>query len=231
MATATELLVSTEDVWFDVDLQSRQIIIPKAITNLGAKSDSDVMKVRFKLPRFYYDVDFADFKFGIDYTNAEGEPDRYEPEKITVEDDIVTFVWTVGRHAAMYQGTVTFGLCGKRLNPDDPDNPHNEFHTTKASLPILDAMETCEAAIVEHIDLLEQWREQLFDRVVTDEQIATALNDYLEENPIDITVDTTLSTSGAAADAKAVGDKIGMIDSVLDELHAYAQALISGGGS
>lgn len=165
MATADEILAAEfglDDIWFEVDLLSRQIVIPKAVTNLGVQSDADVMHVRFKLPRFYYDVDFSEFKIGIDYTNAEGEEDRYEPKDIKIVGNVVTFTWIVGRHAALYKGNVTFGLCAKRLNPADPDDPHNEFHTTKATLPILDGMETCEEAIVMHTDLLEQWREQLF---------------------------------------------------------------------
>ena len=173
MATAEELLAGElidTGTWFEVDLLSRRITIPKEITNLGAKGDEDFMRARFKLPRFYYDIDFADFELGIDYTNAEGEEDRYEPKDVVVGDDAVTFTWIVGRHAALYNGNVTFGLCAKRLNPADPDDPFNEFHTTKASLPILDAMETCGEAIIEHTDLLEQWRIALFGIGDTEEQ-------------------------------------------------------------
>lgn len=165
MATVDEILAAefgNDDVWFEVDLASRQIIIPKTITNLGVKSDADVVHVRFKLPRFYYGVDFADFKIGIDYMNAKGVEDRYEPEDVTVSADVLTFTWIVGRNAALFDGNVTFGLCVKRLNPADPADPLNEFHTTKASLPILDGMETCEEAVIMHTDLLEQWRAQLF---------------------------------------------------------------------
>lgn len=196
MATADELLaneLNTEDTWCEIDLQSRQIVIPKSISNLGTKSEADVVHVKFRLPRFYHDVDFADFKFGIDYTNAQGEPDRYEPKNITVEDDVVTFTWVVGRHAALYNGTVTFGLCAKRLNPDDPDDPLNEFHTTKASLPILDSMETCEEAVLEYTDLLEQWRAELFGknldyRYLTDRTTGAKYELYVENGKLKMEV-------------------------------------------
>lgn len=44
-----------------------------------------------------------------------------------------------------------------------------------------------------------------------------------------VELDTTLSQEGKAADAKAVGDRIGDIETALTELHTYAQALVSGG--
>lgn len=42
----------------------------------------------------------------------------------------------------------------------------------------------------------------------TDKQVRTAVDAYMEENPVAITVDPTLSQEGQAADAKATGDKI-----------------------
>lgn len=207
MATADEILAAElglDDVWFEVDLASRQIIIPKSITNLGARSDADVMHARFKLPRVYYGLDFAQCKIGIDYTNANGEEDRYEPKDVKVQSDTITFTWVVGRHAALYQGNVTFGLCIKRLNPENPDDPHNEFHTTKASLQILDSMETCEEAIVIHTDLLEQWREQLFgqkDSLVADitaegeKQVAAVTAEGIaQKEAVALKGETTLAT-------------------------------------
>lgn len=163
MTTADEILASElgfENVWFEVDLEDRVIRIPKGVTNLGVKSDEDVKHVRFKMPRVYHDSDLSTFKIGIDYTNAEGEPDRYEPTDIAIAGDLMTFTWVVGRHAAIYNGNVTFSLCCKKT--DSAGNVIKELHTTDAVLPILKGTETCEFAIVEHTDLLEQWREQLF---------------------------------------------------------------------
>ena len=48
---------------------------------------------------------------------------------------------------------------------------------------------------------------------VTPEQIAEAVNNYLDENPVQATtIDATLTQSGQAADAKAVGDAIANIE-------------------
>lgn len=42
----------------------------------------------------------------------------------------------------------------------------------------------------------------------TDEQVKQAVDSYMKENPVNITVDPTLTKEGQAADAKATGDKI-----------------------
>lgn len=166
MATADELLAMTsetdDNTWFEVDLVKRTINIPKRITNIGVESDDDVQVVKFKMPRFYNNVDFSDFIVGINYTNAAGEGDRYEPTDVTVLDDTITFSWIVGRHAAMHKGNVHFSLCLKKVDPSDPASVIGEFNTTIASLPILEGLETSEQAIAEFTDLLEEWRNQLF---------------------------------------------------------------------
>ena len=65
----------------------------------------------------------------------------------------------------------------------------------------------------------------------SDEDIANAVESYLEENPIEaVDLDTTLSKSGQAADAKAVGDAIGNIETALDGILAIQNELIGGDG-
>lgn len=242
MATATELLASSnasksDSMWFDIDLTSRAIVIPKQITNLGVRSDADAMKVRFRLPRFYGDIDFAKCRIGIDYTNAEGEEDRYEPDDVTATDETVTFSWIVGRHAAMYEGVVTFGLCIKQLDPADPTVPIHEFHTTKASLPILEGMETCEEAIIEYTDLFEQWRAQLFgekDSLIaeineaadakTREILATIPDDYTKTNN---RASEAIRTKADAIVETAEGDTIIITDAsddYLRDLHIFGKS-------
>lgn len=67
---------------------------------------------------------------------------------------------------------------------------------------------------------------------VSDEDIANAVNAYLEENPVEaVELDTSLSKTGAAADAKAVGDKLGSIESALDSIIAIQNNLIGGDGA
>lgn len=69
---------------------------------------------------------------------------------------------------------------------------------------------------------------------LTDEQIAEALGNYLEENPItDIEVDESLTQGGKAADAKAAGDAIKktIIVSETEPESEFTRAYVKPGGT
>lgn len=164
MATADELLATrvVEEECFLIDLATRTISIPKSVPVLGVESDEDVMRVKFKLPRFYYHSDFSKFIIGVNYVNAQGVKDRYEPDDIVVGSDYITFSWVVSRLAAITAGNVTFSLCLKKMSMTEPGVTDDEFNTTPATLPIIKGLEVSQAIVQEYSDVLEQWRQQLF---------------------------------------------------------------------
>ncbi len=57
-------------------------------------------------------------------------------------------------------------------------------------------------------------------------ELATALENL---DPSGVALDTTLTQSGKAADAKAVGDKLGDIETALDSIIEIQNGLIGGG--
>lgn len=165
MATAEELLAqatgdSAENNILVIDRDLRTIQIPSGVKNLGVESDDEVLTVQFKMPSTYCGIDLSTFKIRINYLNAKAEGDVYEVADLQKVDDYMTFSWTVGRHAALYKGTVKFNVCLKEIDSDN--NVTREFNTTIATLPILEGLETGEQVIAEYGDILEQWRAQLF---------------------------------------------------------------------
>lgn len=175
MATAEQLLaeVTEVDKKLYIDFDTRQILIPDCIHQLGVESDDDVKKLTFNVPRFYYDTDLAEFNIYINYMNAKKEGDVFEVSKDDViidEGNTLTFDWIVGRHAVAYKGTAIFNVCMKKgsMQPDPEDETQEifvvdqEFNTTVARLPVLEGLETGEAVVQEYADILMQWEEQLF---------------------------------------------------------------------
>ena len=192
MPTADELLASgaCDDI-LTVDLESRQILIPSSVKNIGVESDDKVRILHFRLPRYYCATDLSEFAIRINYENAKGGGDLYDVKNPTVEDDLIKFDWIVGRYAVTYKGNVVFNVCLR----DATDGVVNrEFNTTIATLPVLQGLETGEAIIEQNSDILEQWRNNLFGTGDTIEQqirdvgaevsanIPASVNQYVAEN-------------------------------------------------
>lgn len=174
MATAEQLLaeVTEVDKKLYIDFDTRQILIPNSIHQLGVESDDDVKKLTFSVPKTYYDCDLSTFRIFINYMNARKEGDLFavKEEDVREVDGNLEFDWIVGRHAVAYKGTAIFNVCMKKgsMQPDPEDATQEifvvdqEFNTTVAKLPVLEGLETSEEVIQEYPDILMQWEEQLF---------------------------------------------------------------------
>lgn len=162
MATAEELLSgvlngTSDSITVDSDL--RRIIIPDSIRNIGVESDEEVLELKFSLPRYYGRFDLSEFKIWVNYLTANGEPDNHDVKEVVVDDDTIAFIWQVGRHTTSYRGDVVFSI---RLCKYYGHIILKEFNTTIATLPVLEGLQTGEAVVQNHADLLEQWRIDLF---------------------------------------------------------------------
>ena len=174
MATAEQLLaeVTEVDKKLYIDFDTRQILIPNSIHQLGVESDDDVKKLTFSVPKIYYDCDLSTFRIFINYMNARKEGDLFavKEEDVREVDGNLEFDWIVGRHAVAYKGTAIFNVCMKKgsMQPDPEDETQEifivdqEFNTTIAKLPVLEGLETSEEVVQEYADILMQWEEKLF---------------------------------------------------------------------
>ena len=162
MATAEELLSGVLDGTSDsitVDSDLRKIIIPDSIRNIGVESDEEVLDLKISLPRYYGRYDLSEFKIWVSYLTANGEPDVHEVKETVIDEDTIAFIWQVGRHTTSYRGDVVFAF---RLCKYFGHIILKEFNTTIATLPVLEGLQTGEAVVQNHSDLLEQWRIELF---------------------------------------------------------------------
>lgn len=137
-----------------IDSNLRTITIPEKICNLGVETDANVQRLHFSMPRYYDTVDLSDFSVRINYQNAKGEGDVYAVTDTEATTENITFSWLVGPHALACKGKVKFIVCLKKV--DEAGNVTQAYHTTVASLPVLEGLETCECIVEEHPDVLEQ---------------------------------------------------------------------------
>lgn len=174
MSAAEKLLSETigdekNDV-LEVNVDTRAITIPKTVTNIGVESDEDVLRLNFRMQRFYHGADLMDFRKYINYKNAHGGGDVYAIRDEAIEGDYITFSWLVGRNASVFKGNVKFVLCFKKMSAENPSVVDYEFNSAVATLPVLEGLETSEEAVHSYTDILVQWESELFGIGDTQEQ-------------------------------------------------------------
>ena len=170
-----------------VDNDLRTIAIPPSIKSLGVASDDGVLRLKFRLPRYYGEFDLSEFKVRINYLNAMKLGDVYKVADVVIEENAMTFSWLVGRFATVMKGKVHFNVCLKKIvGSGEEAEVVKEFNTTPAMLPVLEGLETTEQVIQRYPDLVETWQEELFGRFHG-------------------RVDETLKIAGQAADAAETG--------------------------
>lgn len=102
---------SEENPYIVINNDLRTITPPTSTLLLGVYNDKEVLKVPFKMPRYYDDIDLSRFSIQINYINAMRIPNFDEADDIVVEDDHITFNWTTKRSVFLKDGTVQFSVC------------------------------------------------------------------------------------------------------------------------
>lgn len=157
MTTAMDLLSNCDDV-LTVDLESRQIVIPDTVKNLGVESDDSVRVLHFQVPRQYCKVDLSTFAIRVNFKNTSGAGGSYDTSNLVVEDDLIKFDWIVERPVTARRGDVVFNVCLREIVDDVVER---EFNTAIATLPVLEGLETGADLVNEHVDVFEQLMEEL----------------------------------------------------------------------
>lgn len=104
----------------EIDVNSRSVKIPDSEKIFGVTSDDKSEIKQFKMERFTDDgIDLQMYTLRVNYRNAKGELGQYQINDAEANDEgIITFSWTIDRHAAKYKGTLSFIICGILVGSD-----------------------------------------------------------------------------------------------------------------
>lgn len=200
--------------YLTIDAETRKISIPSRIENLGVESDAGVKRLYFKIQKQYGEMDFTKADIRINYVNANGEGDTYAVKDKQVEGGTVTFSWLVRRSALKYKGDVCFIACAKTSNTEGI--VEKEFNSTLATLPVLEGIETTQQIVQQYPDVIEQILKKLEGATtITPEQIQTAVDKYLKNNPITIE-ETDPTVPEWVKQGKNPFDEIGQVNNTLE---------------
>lgn len=167
----------------NINVETRAIIFPSGFTNIGVAGDKSVLRLYFRMPRYYGGIDFAKYSVRVNYFNAIGDGGVYVPSDIAIGDDVILYSWFVDELMTKYSGDVRFNI-----SIEDSNNV-KVYNTTNAYTRVLEGTDPSSAIKKIYPAIVEEWKKELFGK-------------------FDGTIDSTLKISGMAADAYVVGDKI-----------------------
>lgn len=136
-ATGIEPAYLNDDIQYIIDENLRTVTIPEDGVVLGVKGDKDTNRVNFQMMRYYNGFDLSEFKFRVNYENANGGLNFYEVTDATVYEDVIYFTWLVDAFAAAYVGEVNFSV---RLYKTEGTKVTQNFYTTHNSATVLEGV-------------------------------------------------------------------------------------------
>lgn len=196
MATLEDLLEENDidyihdDITFVIDSDLRIITIPEKGVVAGVVGDKNVNRINFQMVRYYNGFDMSKFLTRVNYVNANGDPNYYNVNDVTVEDDYILFTWLIDRDAVAYVGDLVFAV--RMLKVDETGTITNDFNTRNdASLYVFDGLQVEDAVsedekkdILEHLkfDMRVYARKMLQEIDDSEAKAKQSISEYVEEN-------------------------------------------------
>ena len=187
--------------------EDRHITVPKELRRIAVQHDHNIETVTFDCPRYWDGIDMSDMRIYINYIRADNSPGCYEAKNICIDESnesIMHFDWTITRNVTEYSGNITFLVCIKTTDEEGNEITHwnSELCT---DCRVSKGLECSETVLEQYPDIIYQLKEEITAKLAA-------------EIP---TVDSTLTQSGQAADAAAVG---GRLSALYEEIANKANA-------
>ncbi len=196
MATLEELLKENDtdyihdDISFFIDSDLRIVTIPEEGVVAGVVGDKNINRINFQMVRYYNGFDMSTFITRVNYVNANGNPNYYNVDDVTVEDDYVLFTWLIERDAVAYIGDLKFAV--RMFKADENGTITNDFNTRNdSSLQVFEGLQVDNAVteeeqkdILEHLkfDMKVYTRKMLLEIDKSETEAKEAIREYVEEN-------------------------------------------------
>lgn len=221
--------VHDDDLRFVIDPSTRAITNKAGNRTTIMQGDHNSEILTFEFPRLIeghdmtlcnvIEVHYDNIGVGTSVSNRQTNSGVYKMTDLapdTDDDALLTCSWRVTDEATQLYGTIEFSL--KFVCYDTDDSPGYVLNTDICKTVDVKQSKNNNAAVYERDpDLYRELDERVSDLEtsgIPDADIAAALTDYLNENTV-FELDTTLTKSGEAADAEAVGNKIAELEEAI----------------
>lgn len=201
------------------------------------QGDHQSERITFEIPRIVegHDMSLSD-RIEVHYINIDRKTnatsrDIYIIDDAAVDGDKLTFSWLISGNATKYYGRLNFIILFECLDPDG--NYTYKWNTEICKLlTIGESISNTSAVIEDHSDILEKFKKEFLEYVDSKQdmliQSGASVGQIAKITAVDnsgkptaweavdmpsgggstVELDTTLTQSGKAADAKAVGDAL-----------------------
>lgn len=198
------------------------------------QGDHQSERITFEIPKIVegHDMSLSD-RIEVHYINIDRRTkatskDVYIIDDAAVDGDKLTFSWLVSGNATKYYGRLNFIILFECLDPDG--NYTYKWNTEICKLlTIGEGISNTSAVIEDHSDILEKFKKEILEYVDSKQdmliQSGASVGQIAKITAVDsggkptaweavdmpsggVALDTTLTQSGKAADAKATGDTI-----------------------
>lgn len=115
-----------------IDPETRTITVPPEYQLLGVENDKRVKRITFRCPKIVGDnQDLSqNYQLFINYQNANGDPDAYHIDDMSVEEDNITFSWLLEENVTKYKGSIKFAFGAIKPGDELLDPDKNRWNTT-----------------------------------------------------------------------------------------------------
>lgn len=194
--------------------KDRFITVPEELKRIAVQYDHNIETVTFDCPRYWDGYDMSQMKIYINYMRPDNIRGMCLATDVIVDeldDKIMHFNWTITKHAALRNGSLSFLVCIKKVDTDG--NEENHWNSELNQQMFVSEGLECEEEIVEiypaiitqlltRMDVveliaspgkIEEYVEETLkdsqtfidgiNKVITPEAIQQSVGTYLEENP------------------------------------------------
>lgn len=192
-------------------------IVPSATEELAVVNDNDSRYITFKIPSVIDGIDITDKILTVRYVNSLNRYDQFfcnSREVITEgNEQFVLFDWVLDSNVTSSKGTVTYDVSIYDTN-DMTNVSQYILHTKPATFQVEEGLLDTGAPIEDEnalqaaIDSFNAIAAKYYNDTLAASKAAQAAADAAAKSAASLKVDTTLTLSGYAADAKTVGDKL-----------------------
>lgn len=192
-------------------------IVPSATEELAVVNDNDSRYITFKIPSVIDGIDITDKILTVRYVNSLNRYDQFfcNTREVITEgnEQFVLFDWVLSADVTASKGTVTYDVSIYDTN-DISNVSQYILHTKPATFEVEEGLLDIgapiedENALQEAIDSFNVIAAKYYNDTLAALKAAQASADAAAKSAASLKVDTTLTISGYAADAKTVGDKL-----------------------